>query len=1003
VSLSAAEFIRLLLESGLLNESRAQRLLQRVAELAERSAQDWARELTEQKWITAYQAGILLAGQAGPFHFGNYTLLDHFSEGPLRGLFRARHQPTQYGVLLSFLSGNSTDDLNRWQAREELVEQLSQVQSPFLLSVYEAVVMPDYRFIVSQRPEGLTLEERLPSKARMPWKDACLLMSQVAHAIETLHEHELLAKEVSPSSIWIAKSGFAQYQYPIELAIETEPEKSSSPIRESINEVAGELQISQPSSKAIDWFSFGSCLFRMITGSEFGGTNANRLKTAALAFKEPQQPLELKKFELPGELEQLLLQLLHPDPEKRIAERKVSQYLAALSGKRLSEIKPAASASAAEYKKVIHQFVPGRAARRELSAATIAVVDTSQTAQKPVVSAEDPGFFVIDSARRVDSTNLSAPRSVIRGRKKRKWPSMAITIGAIWIFCGLLAAAAYFAFQQPTPGHSTSVAHNHDRQAPSPDGQPSETEDKDPVDPPAATNVAVENPVLVQRLIPDDRASLWQSPTEGSALNLHELPSNPQIVFVFRPAQLLAQPEGEQLLKSLGPELDAVIENWQTLSGVSLSQIERLIISLHSNERFRYEAFVLCELMTEREATEMLLVWKHPEPQRSSAGQVYFLSQDEARSFLILPDAPRDEDPERSAEPAPGQQIERLRRFAWGPTHLILELAEHAAAPLGSSIAQLARRTDRLRHVNLLFSRSALFNEEGLAFFGGKLQPLIRELQVLLPDEIQGSGVSLHLDQGTYFEIQFLRTVDIKVAQLHPLLVERFRGLRNRLTEPLATIPPSPYWDRVRARFQLMLVDFFRSLRWGVENGEVTANSWLPPMAAHNLIAATELGLSFSAGTSAIPVSSSTSKTSTAPQSLQDVLNLKRDLIIANPPDLNLLMSDLEKEIHEEHPGLPFQFKIRLIGPDLQLEGITQNQRPGELNIRQKSLHDLLTEIMVSANPAKDIAGPADPRCKLVWAIADDPEQNGRSMIVITTRSAAKQKNYRLPEVFGKE
>ena len=60
-------------------------------------------------------------------------------------------------------------------------------------------------------------------------------------------------------------------------------------------------------------------------------------------------------------------------------------------------------------------------------------------------------------------------------------------------------------------------------------------------------------------------------------------------------------------------------------------------------------------------------------------------------------------------------------------------------------------------------------------------------------------------------------------------------------------------------------------------------------MAAHNLIAATEHAISFSAGTggTAAPVYA-------GPKTLDELLATKRDLNIANPPDLNVLIADLQ-------------------------------------------------------------------------------------------------------------
>jgi hypothetical protein len=199
----------------------------------------------------------------------------------------------------------------------------------------------------------------------------------------------------------------------------------------------------------------------------------------------------------------------------------------------------------------------------------------------------------------------------------------------------------------------------------------------------------------------------------------------------------------------------------------------------------------------------------------------------------------------------------------------------------------------------------------------------------------------------------------------------------------------------VRIRYGGMLTDFYKNLRWNVEHGQVVANCWLPPMAAHNLIAATEHVISFSAGTGG-----TTAPAYSGPKTLEELLAMKRDLNIANPPDLNVLISDLQTEIKDDVGKLPFEFNIRLIGADLEKDGITKNQRPSELIIEQKSVSEILTSIMIAANPSKDITGASDPMCKLIWVVGDDPEKPGQKAILITTRTAAATKAYQLPPAF---
>jgi hypothetical protein len=113
-----------------------------------------------------------------------------------------------------------------------------------------------------------------------------------------------------------------------------------------------------------------------------------------------------------------------------------------------------------------------------------------------------------------------------------------------------------------------------------------------------------------------------------------------------------------------------------------------------------------------------------------------------------------------------------------------------------------------------------------------------------------------------------------------------------------------------------------------------------------------------------------------------------------------ILINNLQQEIIDDYGELPFDFEIRLMGSDLSKEGITQNQRPSDFNLQQEPLSAILTEIMIRANPDKNITGPDDPACKMVWVVADDPDQPARKIIMITTRTAASEKSYDLPAAF---
>jgi hypothetical protein len=94
------------------------------------------------------------------------------------------------------------------------------------------------------------------------------------------------------------------------------------------------------------------------------------------------------------------------------------------------------------------------------------------------------------------------------------------------------------------------------------------------------------------------------------------------------------------------------------------------------------------------------------------------------------------------------------------------------------------------------------------------------------------------------------------------------------------------------------------------------------------------------------------------------------------------------------NPGL----KIVVVGDDLKMEGITRNKQIREFNEEDKTVEDILTQVVIRANPVA-VARPSDKEQRLIWVIGPDPDNPDQEAILITTRSRAAEK-YTLPEVF---
>jgi hypothetical protein len=300
--------------------------------------------------------------------------------------------------------------------------------------------------------------------------------------------------------------------------------------------------------------------------------------------------------------------------------------------------------------------------------------------------------------------------------------------------------------------------------------------------------------------------------------------------------------------------------------------------------------------------------------------------------------------------------------------------------------------------VTILALKSALFNEMGLRLWPAAYQDLPRQVSMLLEDQVRAVALSLHLQDGTYAEITFDPTADIAAKALGDAAHRKLGWAREDLASHVARLSGDPYWDELRKRIDRMLADVFRNLRIGVEFDQVHVNLWLPEMAAHNLAAAAELTMVSSANVGQRP--GPAEPPTAIPGNLAELLAAKRTLRSDNPPDLNILIDNLQRDLLDDFPGLPFKFELRLSSADLSEAGITRNQRVAKLDFVDLPLSMVLTQICFMANPDKNATDPRDTRCRLVWVVTRD-EGKDCDVILLTTRDAASKNGWKLPSEFA--
>ncbi|HEV3025869.1 MAG TPA: protein kinase, partial [Pirellulales bacterium] len=363
MSISVADFWRLLVESRLLSPDQARQAadeLARAKPAAANDLQQTAKWLLHSGRVSRYQAKVLLAGRPGPFVYGDYLVHDRSENARLSGIFRARHLPTNHPVGLVFLAGPTLDDpqsLMRLIPQVAVARQVSQGESR-LSACHQLVDLGKFKFLVVDDLQGSSLDERLTkSPARLSTAAACRLVRSVAQGLTKLHSLGQTHGHVRPENIWLDEAGAARLlQFPFvgdPLAAKTSPALVDAQLDYLAPELAAANTIADPRS---DVYSLGCLLFTLLAGQPpfAEGDRHNKLSRHA---KEPPPAIAKLHPHLPAALGQVLNYLLQKDPAKRYADAAaVAEALAAYVG---AEPQIVAEPTAAAYEAWLQQAEKG--------------------------------------------------------------------------------------------------------------------------------------------------------------------------------------------------------------------------------------------------------------------------------------------------------------------------------------------------------------------------------------------------------------------------------------------------------------------------------------------------------------------------------------------------------------------------------------------------------------------------------------------------------------------
>jgi eukaryotic-like serine/threonine-protein kinase len=227
---------------------------------------------------------------AAGLQVGQYCIESKLGEGGISTVYLALDTKLQRHVALKFLSDNLADAEARRRFQRE-AQMASSLNHPHIVTVLDVGEFEGRQYLVMECLDGGTLKDWAKEKKRTP-KEIAELLTGVADGLAAAHEAGILHRDLKPTNILIARSGYAKIA-DFGLAklaprdrIEVDPTSSVLPTQKgAIFGTIAYMSPEQASGDALDSrsdiFSFAVVLYELLSGRRpFGGrTDLEVLKT----------------------------------------------------------------------------------------------------------------------------------------------------------------------------------------------------------------------------------------------------------------------------------------------------------------------------------------------------------------------------------------------------------------------------------------------------------------------------------------------------------------------------------------------------------------------------------------------------------------------------------------------------------------------------------------------------------------------------------------------------
>jgi tRNA A-37 threonylcarbamoyl transferase component Bud32 len=252
---------------------------------------------------------------------GKYPLIREIGSGATSSVYLARDPFSGRDVAIKvFLFEKDADPQTERMKHKAFVAEASlagKLNHPHIVEIFDAVVEPDYSYLVMEYVRGTTLEAHSSVTSLLPLHKVVEIIFKCIRALEYAFQHGIIHRDIKPGNILLSERGETKVS-DFGASFQQRPGHTTTQIAGigSPAYMSPEQVRMEPLTQQTDIYSLGVTMYRLLTGRLPYSATTQAALAYAILNTAPAPPATLRP-DLPPLLDQIVLRAIAKDPAQR--------------------------------------------------------------------------------------------------------------------------------------------------------------------------------------------------------------------------------------------------------------------------------------------------------------------------------------------------------------------------------------------------------------------------------------------------------------------------------------------------------------------------------------------------------------------------------------------------------------------------------------------------------------------------------------------------------------